>query len=211
MVPQQTTVVMQRYLDAIAGDARAESMVRELLEQSVRRLHVVCSNLLHRSYPRLMRSPVNAEPEDVLSAVVVRLIKALRSVRPGNVRQFFALANKHIRWELNELARRLDQQPPVEAVPDSTIRAPASSVSGLSTDSHRMLAAIEALPEDEREAFSLVRIQGMSSAEAAEVLGVCSKTVQRRITRSMWMLAEALDDLRPSPPGSAPEGGQDHG
>jgi RNA polymerase sigma factor (sigma-70 family) len=197
MVPQQTTVVVQRYLDAIAGDGPAETMVRELLDQSVRRLHVLCSSMLHRSYPRLLRSPGGVEPEDVLSAVVARLIQALRSIRPGNVRQFFALANKHMRWELNELARRLDQQPPVEAAADSGFRAPASSGSGLSPDSHRMLAAIEALPEDEREAFSLVRIQGLSNVEAAEVLGVSSKTIQRRITRSMWMLAQALDDLRP--------------
>jgi RNA polymerase sigma-70 factor (ECF subfamily) len=207
MVPQQTTVVVQGYLDAIADGGRAETMVRDLLEQSVRRLHALCANMLHRSYPRLMRSPVNVEPEDVLSAVVARLIQALRSVRPGNVRQFFALANQHMRWELNELARRLDQQLPVELVSDSSFRAPASSGSGLSPDSHRMLAAIEALPEDEREAFSLVRIQGMSNVEAAAVLGVSSKTVQRRITRSLCMLAEALDDLRPRPPGSARQAG----
>jgi RNA polymerase sigma-70 factor (ECF subfamily) len=208
MIPQQTTVVVQRYLDAIAGDERAETMVRELLDQSVRRLHLLCANILHRSYPRLLRSPVNVEPEDVLSAVVARLIQALRSVRPGNVRQFFALANKHMRWELNELARRLDQQPRLEMVADSAYCAPASSGSGLSPDSHRMLAAIEALPDDEREAFSLVRIQGMSNVEAAEVLGVSSKTIQRRITRSMCMLAEALDDLRPRPPAAQ---GPDHG
>jgi RNA polymerase sigma factor (sigma-70 family) len=209
MIPQQTTVVVQRYLDAIAGDDRAETMVRELLDQSVRRLQVLCSNLLHRNYPRLLRSPVSVEPEDVLSAVVARLIKALRSVRPGNVRQFFALANKHMRWELNELARGLDQRPPVELVAESGLRAAADSGSGLSPNSHRMLGAIEALPEDEREAFSLVRIQGMSNVEAAEVLGVSSKTIQRRITRSMWLLAEALDDLRP--PGPAQQGTQDHG
>jgi RNA polymerase sigma-70 factor (ECF subfamily) len=29
--------------------------------------------------------------------------------RPTNVRQFFALANQHLRWELNDLARRLDE------------------------------------------------------------------------------------------------------
>ena len=48
--------------------------------------------------------------------------------------------------------------------------------------------------------FSLVRFQGLSHAEAAEVLGVCTKTVQRRLHRSMLLLAEALDDLRPQGP-----------
>jgi RNA polymerase sigma-70 factor (ECF subfamily) len=35
-----------------------------------------------------------------------------------------------------------------------------------------MLEEIDRLPEEEREAFELVRIQGMSQAEAAGVLGV---------------------------------------
>ena len=48
--------------------------------------------------------------------------------------------------------------------------APASSESGFTPDGRRILAAIEGLPDGEREAFDLVRIQGMSQAEAAEVL-----------------------------------------
>jgi RNA polymerase sigma-70 factor (ECF subfamily) len=66
-----------------------------------------------------------------------------------------------------------------------------------------MLEAIDGLPADEREACSLVRIQGLTHAEAAEVLGVSTKMVQRRLNRSM-LLAERLDDLRP-PDGSPGE------
>ena len=61
-----------------------------------------------------------------------------------------------------------------------------------------MLEAIELLPEDEREAFSLVRVQGLNQSEAAEVLGVSTKTVQRRLNRGLMILAERLDDLRPT-------------
>ncbi len=60
-----------------------------------------------------------------------------------------------------------------------------------------MLQAIEDLPDEEREAFDLVRIQGMTQVEAAEVLGVSKKTVQRRLDRALLILSEALDDLRP--------------
>ena len=42
-----------------------------------------------------------------------------------------------------------------------------------------MLAAIEGLPEEDREVFELVRLQGLSHAEAAGVVGVAVKTVQR--------------------------------
>jgi len=34
--------------------------------------------------------------------VVERLIKAMRGYRPQTVRHFFALANQHMRWELND-------------------------------------------------------------------------------------------------------------
>ena len=75
--------------------------------------------------------------------------------------------------------------------------APASSVSGLSPDGDRMLRAIGELPEDEREAFDLVRVQGMSQAEAAQVLGVSVVTVKRRLNRGLRLLTERLSDLRP--------------
>jgi hypothetical protein len=45
--------------------------------------------------------------DELLGAVAERLLKALREVRPGTVRQLFALADQHMRWELNDLARRL--------------------------------------------------------------------------------------------------------
>ena len=75
------------------------------------------------------------------------------------------------------------------------VPSPASSASGLSPDGRR---AIGELPEDEREAFDLVRIQGMTQVEAAEVLGVSVKTVQRRLNRALLILTEDLDDLRPA-------------
>ena len=58
-----------------------------------------------------MQPPVNLQPDELLNAVVERLLKALRAARPRTVREFFALANQHMRWELNDLARRLDNQP----------------------------------------------------------------------------------------------------
>ena len=67
-----------------------------------------------------------------------------------------------------------------------------------------MLRAIEGLPEAEREVFELIRIQGLSHAEAAGVVGVAVKTVQRRLNRARLLLAEQLADLRPAAPGVTP-------
>jgi RNA polymerase sigma factor (sigma-70 family) len=197
MSDEKTTVVVQRYLDALAGDTPAEPIIRSLLNHAVRRLHSLGAAFLHRSYPRLARPPVNLQSDELLSALVERLLKALREARPGTVRQFFALANQHMRWELNDLARRLDKQPAHAELGEGFVPAAARSDTGLSPDARRMLAAIDALPEEEREVFGLVRIQGMSQAEAAEVLNVSTKTVQRRLNRGMLLLAELLADLRP--------------
>ena len=114
MSDHQTTQAVQRYLDELAGvsgDSPAEPLIRALMASAVDRLHLLCASMLHRSYPRLTRGPLNLETDEVLGAVVERLLKAMRSVRPQTVRQFFALANQHMRWELNDLARRLDEQP----------------------------------------------------------------------------------------------------
>ena len=83
MDEQRTTVVIQHYLDELVDKDAAEPIVRTLLDRSVRRLHQLCAALLYRSYPRLTRPPLNLEVDEMLSAVVERLIKALREARPA--------------------------------------------------------------------------------------------------------------------------------
>jgi RNA polymerase sigma factor (sigma-70 family) len=201
MTDEQTTLVVQRYLDELAGitgDTPAEPLIRSLIERSLDRLHLLCSTLLQRSYPRLTRPPLNLQPDEMLSAVVDRLLKALREIRPGTVRQFFALANRHMRWELNDLARRLDKETPALGLPEAGIASPETSGSQLSPNTLRILEAIESLPDEDREVFDLVRIQGLSQVEAAEMLDVSPKTVQRRLNHCLLLLTTKLSDLEPS-------------
>ena len=95
MDEEGTTAAVQRYLNQLAGDAPAEPVVRALLDRAVRRLHHLSAALLHRSYPRLTRPPLNLQADELLE----RLLKALREARPATVRPFFALASQHMRWE----------------------------------------------------------------------------------------------------------------
>ena len=202
MDKESTTAVVQHYLDALAGDAPAEPIIRELLGRSVLRLERLCANLLHRHYPRLTRPPMNMESAEMVGEVVEGLLKAMNTVRPQTVRQFFALVNQHMRWQLNDLARRLDKQPAFVELREESLVAPASSGSGITPDGRRMLSAIDNLPEDAREAFELVRFQGLTQVEVAEVLNVSTKTVQRRLNRASLILTRELKHLRPSGPGS---------
>jgi RNA polymerase sigma-70 factor (ECF subfamily) len=197
MAEEHTTAVIQRYLNELNEDSPAEPVVRALLDGAVRRLHLLCATLLYRSYPRLAQPPLNLQADELLSSVTERLLKALREARPGTVRQFFALANQHMRWELNDLARRLDQQPAAVELREGLVPAPASSASGLTPNGRRMLDAIDSLPEEEREAFGLVRVQGMTQTEAAQLTGVSVATVKRRLYRGLRLLTEKLADLRP--------------
>lgn len=198
----QTTAAIQRYLEDLGGADRgtaAETIVRGLLARAAFRLRTLCASLLHRSYGRLAAPPLNLESDEMLGAVVERLMRAMKEVRPGTVRQFFALANRHMRWELNDLARKLDGGPRTYELGDRSARTPEDAEAGaaLSRDALRMTEAIERLPEDEREAFGLVRIQGMMHTEAAAILGVSAKTVQRRLNRALMLLAVGLEDLSP--------------
>jgi hypothetical protein len=84
-----------------------------------------------------LATPVPAEDQPAASAGLDR-----------TVRPVFVLANQHRRWELNDLARRLDSQPAAVELCEGLGPAPARSVSGLRPDGYRMLPAIGELPED---------------------------------------------------------------
>jgi RNA polymerase sigma factor (sigma-70 family) len=198
MRDEATTIIIQRHLDALPGDGAVEPAVRELLQEAVGRLRMLCANYLHKSYPRLAQPPLNVETDELLGGVVAALLRALQTTRPKTVRQFFGLACQHMRWQLNDLARRLDQRAGAVALIENAEPASApSSASGLSPEGFRMLEAIGNLPEDEREVFELVGIQGLTHAEVASIVEASEKTVQRRLNRARLLLAEQLADLRP--------------
>jgi RNA polymerase sigma factor (sigma-70 family) len=202
----RTTGAIQVYLDALDGKTPPEPIVRALLERSAHRLQLLCTNLLYRKYRRLTMPPLNLQPDEMLDAVVERLLKAMQSVRPQNVRQFFALVNQHMRWELNEQARQLDEDRTIVGLNEGAARAPASSGSVLTPDGRRILEAIDHLPEEEREVFGLIHIQGLTHAESAELLKVSTKTIQRRLNRSIVLLKRELDHLRPTDGGEGADG-----
>ena len=55
-----------------------------------------------------------------------------------------------------------------------------------------MLAALNKLRPDQREALLLVSVQGMSYEDAAAVIGIASGTVKSRVNRGRTRLAELL-------------------
>jgi len=58
--------------------------------------------------------------------------------------------------------------------------------------------AIEKLPQEERETLDLIYYGGLSQEEAAEMLGVSTRTIKRRWRLARILLARALDNEWPS-------------
>jgi len=198
MEQDHTSVALQHYLDQLAGDTPAEPVVRDLPDRAARRLRQLCATLLYRHYPQLTRPPHNLDADEMLGAVVERLLKALQEARPSNVRQFFVFACQHMRWELNDLARRFDEKELALELVEGVALVPESSGSELSLNARRMLEAIDGLPDEEREVLSLVRIQGLMHTEVAELLGVPANAVHRRLNSSLVLLSEKLVELLPT-------------
>jgi RNA polymerase sigma-70 factor (ECF subfamily) len=68
----------------------------------------------------------------------------------------------------------------------------------------RVLAALDALPPDQKAALVLVDLEGYAVAEAAAVLEIPTGTVKSRCARGRARLAELLPDLRPGGTDRAP-------
>lgn len=66
----------------------------------------------------------------------------------------------------------------------------------------RVAEALDALPDEPREAFVLFRFEGMTCAEIAETTGVPAKTVETRLRRATELLAQKVAKYRDDLPGS---------
>jgi RNA polymerase sigma-70 factor (ECF subfamily) len=68
MPDENSTAVVQRYLDSLTGESAAEPVVRPLLDRAFVRLQRLCGTLLYHDYPRLTHPPLNLQPDELLSA-----------------------------------------------------------------------------------------------------------------------------------------------
>ena len=179
-----------------AGDPAATD---ELIRRVGQRLQRLTRHML-RGHPALKRW---TQTDDVLQGALLRLLRALRAVQPGGTREFFALAAQQVRRELIDLARHyygprglgthhLTPAPnePMEEAPDC-LAVPSPEPGSLAEwcDFH---TKIEQLPDEQREVVGLLFYQGLSQAEAAQVLDVTVRTVQRRWHAALVTLHDAL-------------------
>jgi RNA polymerase sigma factor (sigma-70 family) len=178
----QPSLIAQLLPQAVAGDRAAlEALLRHCADR-----FTILTRRMMVDFRRVRRW---AETDDVLQNALLRLVNALGSVKPQTSRDFLALASLQIRRELIDLARHYYGPEGIGANQDSKpeVRGPGSHDPADVREGPTSLAQwtelhalIEALPPEEREIMGLIFYQGFAQAEAAEVLNVSVRTVQRR-------------------------------
>jgi RNA polymerase sigma-70 factor (ECF subfamily) len=197
--PSQTTQQIQVWIDRLqTGDAEARDA---LLNCAADRLSLLAHKML-KSFPRVRRWE---ETGDVLQNALLRLHRTLKDVTPATAKDFFRLAALNVRRELLDLAKHYYGPQGAGAHHISQAKedegdAPVGQHEAVDVthDPDRLSAwsefhqQIEALPEEEREVFDLLWYQGLTQAEAADLLNVSERTIKRRWQTARLQLHDAL-------------------
>jgi len=201
VVSDQTACLELLVAQLESGDATAR---HELLARAGGRLRRLTRRMF-RTEHRLKRWE---ETDDVCQNASLRLYLALASVRPSSVCDFFRLAALHIRRELIDLARHYYGPQGIgtrqttwhcgggSSMPDYEQSDTSDEPSRLASwrEFHEQVAQ---LPDEEREMFDLLWYQGLGQAEAANLLGISERTVQRRWQTARLRLHRALEGVPP--------------
>lgn len=179
-----------------------------LIDGAFQRLDRLTRRML-KDYPRVARWE---DASDVRQAALVRLARALEQSPPATMRDFLRLAACQIRRELIDLARHyqgphgLDRHHASAAdlpstAGETTVPSPdptdATHEPGLLAVWTEFHERVEGLPDEQREAFDLLWYQGLTQAEAAALLGVAERTVQRRWLAARLRLHKELEGRLP--------------
>ena len=144
--------------------------------------------LIHYAY-RLLGDQSGAE--DVVQETFFRIWTGGLDPRRGSIRSYLHSVARNL--ALDEMRRRVarsrreDAHGEMGQEPVSPARVLSQSDLGAAIS-----AAIQALPERRREAFTLVYLRALSYAEAAEIMCVSQKTVGNHISGALATLRETL-------------------
>ena len=165
------------------------------------------SRKMLRGFPRVHRWE---QTDDVLQNALMRLRRALENTSPESVRSFLNLAAVQIRRELIDLARHYDGPNGMGAhheshiLTDGSHELPVQRIAAADTNDPDRLDAwtkfhrsVESLNDQDREVFDLLWYQGLTQGQAADVLGLSEKTVNRRWVAARMRLGMALENQLP--------------
>src|SRR6185437_8253375 len=157
---------------------------------------------LYRYIHRYVRN--ETEAQDVLQESLIAAWRGLKSYDPDRPLEFWLrriALNKCRDRARRQVVRRIllpwSNGPREAAAADP---APAIDESLVESEQLRMARdAIDALPAKLRDPLILTAIEGLSQAEAAEILGLTVKAVEGAVYRAKKQLTEKLSLDRPAP------------
>jgi len=162
----------------------------------------IYDRLAPRLFGFLLRySRDHAKVEDVVQQTFLQIHRARGRFLPGAevVPWAFAIARRllidqHRRGGREVLAKADDDSAAQLLV---ALDAPADQVAIAKEIAAKLSEVLARIPENQRVAFELIKQDGLSVAEAAQVLGTTVAAVKLRAHRAYEALREALADLAP--------------
>lgn len=197
--PAVQTIQMIQWVDRMrAGDVAARD---ELIRGFQGRLDALARKMTGRD----RRVGRWVEAEDVLQNALVRLLRALESVKPESTRAFFGLAAEQMRRELLDLARHYYGPEGEGANHDSVSPGPDDSRPGLDPSAPdaafndlgrwtRFHEEVERLPVHEREVVGLIFYHDWTQAQVAELFQRHERTIRRWWELALERLHRAMKD-----------------
>jgi RNA polymerase sigma factor (sigma-70 family) len=171
----QSTHIQKLLNEHAAGIPTARAA---LLEYTLERFRVVAQRMFR---PEKSLHSLD-QTDDVIQKGLIRLHKALETVKPTDVRAFFGLAARQIRFVIADLAEQLHARLriiSIKNVPEAPLHRPGQEPGSL-LEWAEFHDAVERLPDEEREAFDLLFYGGMEQHQAAALLGISERTLRRR-------------------------------
>jgi RNA polymerase sigma-70 factor (ECF subfamily) len=187
--------------DLAAGDLAARDRIIELCSG---RLHALASRMLSR-FPSVRRWD---DTDDVFQNAVMRLHRALGTLRVGSPREIMALAATQVHRELIDLARRhagpgsyaANHQTNAFKLGESGFRQHVDAAVEPADELDRWTLfheAIEGLSAERREVFDLVWYLGADQKTIARLVGCSERTVKSRWREAREAVRKALDGRGP--------------
>ncbi|GEO42896.1 RNA polymerase sigma factor [Skermanella aerolata] len=131
------------------------------------------------------------DAEDLVQETLTRAIAAVDSFQPGTdlrVWLFRIMSNTHV----NTLRKRQVRDAARASLPDPVVEATQS----LHVEVRQLLAALDELPDAQREAIVLMALGDLKYKDAAQVLGVPLGTFMSRIARGREALRCAMEGIK---------------
>ena len=145
---------------------------------------------LRRFAHTLSKNPADAD--DLTQATVERALRSRDQWQPGTNLDSWMYRIMRNLWI--DTARSRARKQKVEAPPEEVETVGHEGASESAAELSRVMAAMQQLPDEQREVVSLILIEGFGYREAAEILELPIGTVSSRLVRGRTALLQMVGE-----------------